>query len=117
MLAIGGGRGDACTRAQANATGRSSKTVREFLEKHYTNQLAESDDEVIKLTVKALMEVVQSGAKNMEVAIMRRHEPMRMLETSELEVIVAAIEREKEAEAERKKAAAIAATGPAAGAE
>ncbi len=42
---------------QANATGRSSKTVREFLEKNYTEEVAESEHETIKLAVKALLEV------------------------------------------------------------
>ena len=42
---------------QANAIGRSAKTVREFLEKHYTEEVADSDDETIKLAIKALLEV------------------------------------------------------------
>ena len=44
---------------QANAIGRSAKTVREFLEKHYTDEVADSDDETIKLAIKALLEVSQ----------------------------------------------------------
>ena len=43
--------------AQANATGRGSKTVREFLEKNYTDDIAESEHDTIKLAVKALLEV------------------------------------------------------------
>ena len=42
---------------QANAIGRSAKTVREFLEKHYSEEVASSDDETIKLAIKALLEV------------------------------------------------------------
>lgn len=42
---------------QANAIGRSAKTVREFLEKHYSEEVANSDDETIKLAIKALLEV------------------------------------------------------------
>ena len=45
---------------KANAIGRSSKTVQEFLEKNYSDDLIESDDETIKLALKALLEV--SGA-------------------------------------------------------
>jgi len=40
---------------QANAIGRSSKTVREFLEKNYTENL--NTRETIKLAVKSLLEV------------------------------------------------------------
>lgn len=47
---------------KANAIGRSSKTVREFLEKNYKGGM--SQEETIKLTVKSLLEVVQTGAKS-----------------------------------------------------
>ena len=60
---------------QANAIGRSSKTVREFLEENYNDEVAASDDETIKLAIKALLEVVQSGSKSMEIAVMRNKQP------------------------------------------
>jgi len=63
---------------QANATGRSAKTVREFLEKQYSPESVETLDLSVKLAVKALLEVVQSGAKNVEVAIMEDKKPMRV---------------------------------------
>ena len=50
---------------KANAIGRSGKTVREFLEKHYTDEIAKSDEACIKLTVRALLEVVQSGGRSL----------------------------------------------------
>lgn len=53
---------------QANAIGRSSKTVREFLEKNHKDDM--SREETIKLTVKSLLEVVQTGAKNIEITVM-----------------------------------------------
>lgn len=53
---------------KANAIGRSSKTVREFLEKNYKEDM--SKQETIKLAIKSLLEVVQTGAKNIEIAIM-----------------------------------------------
>lgn len=54
--------------AQANAIGRSSKTVREFLEKNYNEDMEEN--ETVKLTIKSLLEVVQTGAKNIEIVVM-----------------------------------------------
>lgn len=42
---------------QANAIGRSAKTVREFLEKNYTDEAIAGDSEAIKLAIKALLEV------------------------------------------------------------
>ncbi|KAK7062996.1 Proteasome subunit alpha type-7, partial [Halocaridina rubra] len=91
------------TEWQANATGRSAKTVREFLEKHYSDESVSSEEGAIKLVVRALLEVVQSGAKNVEVAIMKPNEPMKMLDVTNLEKIVNEIEKEKEEEAEKKK--------------
>jgi len=87
----------------ANAIGRSAKTVREFLEKSYTAELVSSERETIKLALRALLEVVQSGSKNMEVAVMRRHKPLEILSTDELDEMIKEIEKEKEDEAEKKK--------------
>jgi len=88
---------------KANVTGRSAKTVREFLEKFYTAELVESEEATIKLAIRALLEVVQSGGKNIELAVMRRNQPMKMLEVEEIDKFVAEIEKEKEEEAEKKK--------------
>nr|KAG5713000.1 hypothetical protein BaRGS_021794 [Batillaria attramentaria] len=88
---------------QANTIGRSAKTVREFLEKHYTDDVAASERETIKLALKALLEVVQSGAKNMEVAVMRRGQALQMMESDEIEKYITEIEKEREEEAEKKK--------------
>ncbi|XP_060063116.1 proteasome subunit alpha type-7-like [Ylistrum balloti] len=88
---------------KANAIGRSAKPVREFLEKHYTEEVAQSQEECIKLALKALLEVVQSGAKNVELAVMKENEPLKMLELEEVEKFITEIEREKEEEADKKK--------------
>jgi 20S proteasome subunit alpha 4 len=79
---------------KANSTGRSAQTVREFLEKNYTAEIAANDSQVVKLAIRALLEVVQG--KNLEVAIMKHKTPMKLLSTSEVETIVAEIEKEKE---------------------
>ncbi|KAI3623101.1 proteasome endopeptidase complex [Malassezia furfur] len=86
---------------KANAIGRSSKTVREFLEKNYKDGM--SQEETIKLTVKSLLEVVQTGAKNIEIAVMTGYGQVRNLELSEIEEVVKVIEAEQEAEAERRR--------------
>src|SRR5258706_7437655 len=53
---------------KANGVGRSCKTVREFLEKNHKDDMNRAD--TIKLTVKSLLEVVQTGAKNIEITVM-----------------------------------------------
>ena len=44
-----------------------------MLEKSWTEAMAETD--AVRLAVKSLLEVVDSGSKNMEVAILRRGAP------------------------------------------
>ncbi|EDO47310.1 predicted protein [Nematostella vectensis] len=88
---------------KANAIGRSAKTVREFLEKHYSDEVADSDESTVKLAIRALLEVVQSGGKNIELAVMKKGEPMRILKPDEVDKFVAIIEKDKEEEAEKKK--------------
>ncbi len=63
---------------QANATGRSAKTVREYLEKHYSPESVQSRDSTILLAMRALLEVVQSTSKSMEVAVMDRGKPLQV---------------------------------------
>merc|ERR1711874_938822 len=76
------------------AIGKNSKTVREFLEKNYT----EGDrDSCVKLTAKALMEVVESGSKNIEIAVITRDD-VSILTEEEIEQLVSQIEEEKSME-------------------
>jgi len=86
---------------KANAIGRSSKTVREFLERNYKEDMQR--EETIKLTVKSLLEVVQTGAKNIEIAIMEPGKEMEMMSVEAIETYVKDIEKEKQEEAARKK--------------
>jgi 20S proteasome subunit alpha 4 len=88
---------------KANAIGRNAKTVREFLEKNYTPENVATEEQTIKLAIKALLEVVQSGGKNLEVAVMRPDSKLSMMEVSEIEKVVAIVEKEKEEEAATKK--------------
>ena len=155
---------------KANATGRSAKTVREFLEKNYSAEEVASENGAVKviiiilsclcfiimllvfsclflfklqfiilnrsiydsnsftrlyfntyftayvmnissvkniffsqLAIRALLEVVQSGQKNLEIAVMRRNQPMQMLDLDTINSYVSVIEKEKEEEAEKKK--------------
>jgi len=86
---------------KANAIGgRNEKAVQEFLEKNWSAGL--SDNDALRLTVKALLEVVDSGAKNMEVAVLKSGSKVSMVPESELQSIIDEIEREQE---EAKKSA------------
>mmetsp|Transcript_7994 Transcript_7994/g.8761 ORF Transcript_7994/g.8761 Transcript_7994/m.8761 type:complete len:252 (+) Transcript_7994:35-790(+) len=74
--------------------GRNEKAVQEFLEKNWIANLATED--AVRLTVKALLEVVDSGSKNMEIAVITADDPARILPESELQAIISDIEREQE---------------------
>ncbi len=86
---------------KACTCGRNSKTVKEFLEKHYEGHLSER--QTTKLALKALLEVVESGSKNVEVAIVKYNQPMRFLEDDEVETYVTEIDKEKKEEEAKKK--------------
>ncbi|VDN27988.1 unnamed protein product [Cylicostephanus goldi] len=55
----------------ANSTGRGEKPVREYLEEHYSDDTIKDEASTLKLVVKALSQVVQSGAQNIEIAVMK----------------------------------------------
>ena len=59
-------------------TGRSAKTVREYLEKNYSPEVVSTRDGTIMLAIKALLEVVQSGSKFMELAVMEMGKPLEV---------------------------------------
>lgn len=60
-------------------------------------------EQTIKLAIKSLLEVVQTGAKNIEIALMEGHGKVRSMELAEIEEVVKEIETEREADAERRR--------------
>lgn len=68
----------------------------------------------IRLAIKSLLEVVQTGAKNIEIALMAPGATIEMLPTDEIERYVKEIEQEKQEEAAKKKSGRTPGTGSAA---
>ncbi|CAD7697241.1 unnamed protein product [Ostreobium quekettii] len=79
---------------KASAIGRNSKTVREFLEKHYTET---SGQDTVKLALKALLETVEPGSKTIELAVMEKDTGLRVLTDEQVDALVKEIEEEKAA--------------------
>lgn len=79
---------------KANAIGRNSKNLREFLEKNYEENL--SEEKAIQLAMKALMEIVESGSKNIEVLVVGQGGQPTSISDDKIEEICKAIEAEKE---------------------
>lgn len=71
-----------------------------------------SREDTIRLTVKSLLEVVQTGAKNIEIAVMSPgEEKMEMLNTEEIEKYVESINTEKAEEAATRRPGRTPGTG------
>jgi len=60
-------------------------------------------EETIKLTVKSLLEVVQTGAKNIEIAIVSPGKSLEMLPVEDIEKYVESINTEKQEEAATRR--------------
>lgn len=88
---------------KANAIGRNSKSLREYLEKNHKDGL--SNNETIKLAVETLLEVVESF-KNIEICIMTGAKKFEMLDDTVIERFVKEIEKEREEENQAKQPAA-----------
>lgn len=86
--------------------------MREFLERNHKDDMDRED--TIRLTVKSLLEVVQTGAKNIEIAIMAPGKTLEMLPVEQIEQYVKDIETEKQEEADKKKKGRTPGTGTAA---
>ena len=57
----------------------------------------------IKLTIKSLLEVVQTGAKNIEIGSWHPGKTVEMLPVEDIEAYVKSIEQEKQEEAAKRR--------------
>lgn len=87
------------TAWKAVAIGRNMKTVKEYLEKNYS---AETAQDGVKMACRALLEVVEAGGKNIEVAVLRKGQPLEFLSDEAVDKVIVEVEAEK-AEAEKSK--------------
>lgn len=85
----------------ANAIGQNSKTVREFLEKQCKPDMNTHD--AIKLAIHSLLEVVHTGAKNIDVAVMSPDLTLQHLDSAQIEQYIKEIEEDRATEASTKR--------------
>lgn len=85
---------------RAAAIGRHDQTVVDFMEKQYRDGMTR--DECVHFAIKALLEVVESGSKNVELLVLQ-HKKDSYLSDDELRKFVEEVEKEREEEAARKK--------------
>uniref|UniRef100_A0A915DGU3 Proteasome subunit alpha type n=1 Tax=Ditylenchus dipsaci TaxID=166011 RepID=A0A915DGU3_9BILA len=85
----------------ASSIGRNEKQIREYLEEHYNDENTASEATVLKFVIKALSQVVQSSAQNIEIAVMTAsqnkpsHCSQRLLSVEEVEALLKVIEDER----------------------
>ncbi|XP_063897672.1 proteasome subunit alpha type-7-1 [Helicoverpa armigera] len=87
---------------KATSTGKYDKTAREFLEKYYNPEIVSTDKGATKLAIRTILEVVQSGQRNLDVAVLKRGQPVTMLDQTTIKCFVSEIDKEKE-EADKKR--------------
>ena len=90
------------TAWKAIAIGRNQKNVKEYLEKNYDEETAQDG---VKLACRALLEVVEAGGKNIEVAILKKGMELQFLTDEEVDAVVTVLEAEKVAAEASKKPA------------
>lgn len=85
---------------RAAVIGRNSKTVLDYMEKEYKDNM--NRDDCVRFAIKSLLEVVESGSKNIELVILR-HRETQYLTDEELADFVQQVEKERSEEAARKR--------------
>lgn len=92
------------TEWKACAIGRNDDVTKKYLEKNLDEEKGVPDEAAaLKLTVQTLLETVESGAKNIEVAVLRHNQELEFLSTEALEKLEAEIALEQEAAKARAK--------------
>lgn len=88
---------------RACVLGKKSKTVHEEMEKGYENEMDQAA--ALKFAVKSVLEVAESGGKNIEVVIMTK-DNVSEVEDDKLEALIKVLEQEREVARAKKRAAA-----------
>uniref|UniRef100_A0AC35FMC5 Proteasome subunit alpha type n=1 Tax=Panagrolaimus sp. PS1159 TaxID=55785 RepID=A0AC35FMC5_9BILA len=78
----------------ASSTGRREKPIREYLEEHYKDDNIKDEDSILKLDFRSLSQVVQSGAQNIEISVMKIGKT-RKLGDEEVEALLKVVEDER----------------------
>lgn len=87
---------------RASAIGRNSKTVREYLEKNYKAGEATAGDETVKVAIRALMETVEAGSKQIEIAVVRKEEGLTFLTDERVDELIKQVEEEKKQQQQQR---------------
>ena len=76
----------------------------ELLEASYEVNM--SEDKALNLVIDCMLQYVEAGSKNIEVALMRVNEPMKIVEDERIDKIISKLEDEKKKKEESSKSSA-----------
>ena len=76
---------------KAGAIGKNSDKVLGILEEKYKDDM--SEDEALKCIISAMLEYVESGSKNMEVAVIKPGNEFKIIEDEKVEEIIGQVEK------------------------
>ena len=88
------------TSWKAQAIGKNADKILGLLETSYEDNM--SFDKGIRLVIDCMLQYVESGSKNIEVAVMHKGETMNIINDEEIDNIISEIEEKKKKEAEKK---------------
>ena len=81
------------TMWKAGAIGKNSDKVLGILEEKYKDEM--SEDEVLKCTIDAMLQYVEAGSKNMEVAVIKPGNYFKIVPDEKIEEIIKQVEASK----------------------
>lgn len=85
---------------KSTAIGKNSDKVKEYLVEKYKDNM--SYDEAINFVLSSMLEYVESGSKNIEVAIMKSGEQMITVSDEDIDKISSSIEEERKKNEQKK---------------
>jgi 20S proteasome subunit alpha 4 len=88
------------TAWKAQAIGKNSDKVLGLLETSYEDKM--TYDKGVRLVIDSMLQYVESGSKNIEVAVMFNGQPMNIINDEDIDKIIAEIEEKKKREQEKK---------------
>jgi 20S proteasome alpha/beta subunit len=85
---------------KSTAIGKNADKVNELLEASYEDNMAY--DKALNLVVDCMLQYVETGSKNMEIALMRVGSDMELIRDSDIDAVISQIEEKKKKEEGKK---------------
>ncbi|XP_037965581.2 proteasome subunit alpha type-7-1, partial [Plutella xylostella] len=88
---------------KAAAVGRREGGVQEFLEASYSADLVATDQGAVRLALRGLVQVLETGQKNLDVVIIKKDQPIKYLDRKTIHAYIKQLQKEKQTADVKKK--------------